>query len=73
VPFVSTDVSDLRAIADGEPSCHIAEPTPDDLARCLAATLRSPRPDSLRRHAETMDLVNTVKRLIACYHRLLDS
>lgn len=41
VPFVSTDVSDLREIAEVEPSCQVCEPNPEQLAKAIIATINS--------------------------------
>jgi len=71
VPFVSTDVSDLRAIADAESNCYVVEPSPEAMARCLVASVDHGRVDTLRRHVEPMALAPTARRLIRCYERLL--
>jgi glycosyltransferase involved in cell wall biosynthesis len=67
VPFVSTDVSDLRSIAEIEQSCHISDPIPDALARCLTSSLLSERSATLRHHVESMDVAKTAQRLVSLY------
>jgi len=71
VPFVSTDVSDLRAIAAAEPNCHVADATPEDLARGLADALHHGRTTTLRRHAEAMDVKENARRLIQLYDHVV--
>lgn len=74
VPFVSTDVSDLAAIAGYEettcrvcPSDHIA------LSDALCAVLSGPPPSDLRRHVADMDLKPTAARLVAAYKKMLSA
>jgi glycosyltransferase involved in cell wall biosynthesis len=69
-PFVATDVADLRTIAEVEPTCHVAGDNPEALARALLDTLSRPRPDSLRRHAEPMDVRAITRRLLGIYEEL---
>jgi teichuronic acid biosynthesis glycosyltransferase TuaC len=69
-PFVSTDVSDLKEIADAAPACKIADPDPRALAEALQLSLSLPRPTDLRRFVEPMDVSKTVAETIALYRRL---
>lgn len=70
VPFVSTDVSDLKAIADAEPSCVVTDPDPERLARgMLDAIEHSPVP-ALRRHVAWMEVTAIAQRHIEIYERL---
>lgn len=72
VPFVSTDVSDLRAIAAVEPNCCVADAVPEDLAHGLASALHHGRTTTLRRHAEAMDVKENARRLIQLYDRVVN-
>ncbi len=72
VPFVSTDVSDLADIVRVEPTCHLADASPEALARCLAEVLSRPRPSDLRRHVEHMALPLIATRLVRLYEDVLD-
>jgi glycosyltransferase involved in cell wall biosynthesis len=71
VPFVATDVSDLRSIAAAEPSCRVCDSDVDSLAEALHDVLRRPRPSGLRRHLREMELEETSRRLVALYRDLL--
>jgi len=73
VPFVSTDVSDLHAIADQEPNCTVAEADPAALALGLRRALESGRTPALRRHVESMSLDTVAARLRQFYRRLAGS
>jgi len=73
VPFVSTDVSDLAAIAAVEPSCSVTEPRPETLADGLAKAIQHGRPTSLRRHVEWMELGAVAQSLGDIYRRLCPS
>jgi teichuronic acid biosynthesis glycosyltransferase TuaC len=71
VPFVATDVSDLRTIADHDPTCHVTEPTQAALGQALGEVLASNRRPDLRRHLAGMSMVAHAKQLIDIYERLL--
>lgn len=73
VPFVSTDVSDLQAIATEEPNCVVAEATPVALGKGLLTAIRRGRSRSLRRHVADMDLANIGRHLRRLYERLCDT
>ena len=70
VPFVATDVSDLRAIADVEPSCRVVAADPASFADGLCAVLRAGRTPGLRRHVEPMDLFASSRRLLDLYEQV---
>jgi glycosyltransferase involved in cell wall biosynthesis len=71
VPFVATDVSDLRDIASVEPTCRVCSADPGVLATNLCEVLAAqPRPD-LRRHVVSMGLDATRERLLSVYETLL--
>jgi len=67
VPFVSTDVSDLAAIASLEPSCQVVQADAVAIAAGLERALAIPRNDHLRRHVEGLDLRLTAARLEQLY------
>jgi glycosyltransferase involved in cell wall biosynthesis len=71
VPFVSTDVSDLRSIAEVDATCHVADATPEALAHYLLQTLQAGRPQTLRRHVEDMALPITAEKLVRLYERVV--
>jgi teichuronic acid biosynthesis glycosyltransferase TuaC len=70
VPFVSTDVSDLAAIAAIEPSCRVVAPTAEALGEALLDALNSPPPRDLRRHVASMDMAMHAEQLIRLYRQL---
>jgi len=70
VPFVSTDVSDLREIADVEPGCTVARPTPEALAQGLLAALERSGATDLRRHVRQMELGAVARQLKDLYERV---
>lgn len=55
VPFVSTDVSDLREIAAEEESCRVVPADPRALADALRHTILMPRSDTLRQRVAHME------------------
>ena len=71
LPFVSTDVSDLRDIAYQEPSCHICPPEPNILADSICRTLSESNTNNLRRHVLDMDLRKVSQRHIDLYQELV--
>lgn len=73
VPFVSTDVSDLRSIAAVEPSCTVAPAEPEALAAGIVRAIDAPASDSPRAHVECMSLARIAERLLAIYRSVLDS
>lgn len=71
VPFVSTDVSDLSLIAELEPSCTVASPDPEDLARGILKALAAGRPPTLRRHVEGMSAGLIARKLVDLYRAVI--
>ena len=67
VPFVATDVSDLRKIAQKDPTCQVVDDSADDLARALVDVLESPPPADLPRHLESMTMEAHAQILVASY------
>ena len=71
VPFVSTDVSDLAAIALVEPACRVCPPDAEALATAMCEVLAMPAPAGLRRHVASMDLDASTAQLIRFYESIL--
>jgi teichuronic acid biosynthesis glycosyltransferase TuaC len=71
VPFVSTDVSDLREIAALEPCCRVCSPDAAELAAALVEVLSRPPSGNLRRHVAGMNLNETCNRLVGVYESAL--
>lgn len=71
LPFVSTDVSDLRDIADKEPICRICSPDAGVLAENICDVLSTPRTENLRRHVIEMDVRTISERLLDLYMGLV--
>jgi glycosyltransferase involved in cell wall biosynthesis len=71
VPFVSTDVSDLREIARTEPSCRICPPDAKKIADALCDVLAATERADLRRHVTPMGKDVASRQLMAAYERLL--
>ena len=73
VPFVATDVSDLREIAERDASCQVCCDNPEALADGICAALDSPPSGDLRRFVQSMGIDEFTDRLLAIYRSLLDS
>lgn len=71
VPFVSTDVSDLRDIARQEPGCRVCPPDAAAIAENLCDVLASSARPDLRRHLSGMSQAESSRRLMTIYESLL--
>lgn len=71
IPFVSTDVSDLRKIADVESSCHVVEAHPDVLASAIVDVLNEKSVTDLRRFVIDMDMNLFPKKIINLYKNII--
>jgi len=71
VPFVSTDVSDLRDISRQEPTCRICPPDPVALANNICDVLSSREQPDLRKHVAAMSPDAVSARLVTIYESLL--
>jgi len=71
VPFVSTDVSDLKDIARQEATCRICPADPVVLADNICDVLASQREPDVRRHVADMSLDLVSDRLVNIYESLL--
>jgi len=69
IPFISTDVSDLKEISNTESSCLIVEPIPDRIAEAIIVVLnnRNKGDLDLRKNIMHMDMENYVKELTRFY------
>jgi glycosyltransferase involved in cell wall biosynthesis len=75
IPFVSTDVSDLKDIARDQSKCRIAEPDAEDIAKQILGTLCDSEPLdalSLRKHVLHMSMTKSYNSLLNIYKKLLD-
>lgn len=71
VPFVATDISDLRRISDVDSSCIVTDATADALADGLLRCLAQPRDsDRLRSHVHAFELLAVANKLIDVYSGL---
>jgi len=71
LPFIATDVGDLAAIAQGEPSCRVCPADPQAIADNICEVLAGPAPLDLRRHVEGMSVERTSERLASAYQDVL--
>jgi len=67
VPFVSTDVSDLAAIAAAQPICTVTEATPDALADGILRAIGAQSNNNLRNCVKSMSLPVVAERLRSIY------
>lgn len=70
VPFVSTDVGDLRTIASRTSNCFVADADPASIAGKLACSLRRPRSNELRALVKDMGIEIIARRHLELYQRL---
>jgi hypothetical protein len=73
VPFVSTDVSDLRDIAKREPKCRICRPDARVIADNICDVLSSVERPNLRQYVLEMGVDASSDRLIRIYNALVAS
>jgi glycosyltransferase involved in cell wall biosynthesis len=73
LPFVSTDVSDLRQVAERNESCRIVSDDPDDIAEGLLHAVRFPRAPELRGEAASMSVEASSRRILELYQSLLQA
>lgn len=67
VPFVATDVSDLRTIAVVDANCRVCAADADAIARNMCDVLSAPGTYDVRRHVAAMGVDNAAEQLIAFY------
>jgi glycosyltransferase involved in cell wall biosynthesis len=73
VPFVATDVSDLKGIADVEPACRVCPPDAELLAASILQVLELPPSGNVRRFVEGMELELLTDRIIGIYRSAIDA
>ncbi len=73
LPFVSTDVSDLRQVAERHESCRIVSEDPDDIAEGILHAVRSSREQALRAEATSMSVEASSRRMLELYQSLLQA
>jgi glycosyltransferase involved in cell wall biosynthesis len=71
VPFVATDVSDLRDIAAVEPTCRVCPADAEVIAANICDVLSSDGPHDLRRHVASMSIDSIAEQTLATYQALL--
>lgn len=71
LPFVATDVSDLRDIAAHEPACRVCPPDAAVLAANICNVLADESPHDLRRHVAWMSVDEIAERLLATYRSVI--
>ncbi len=71
LPVVSVDVGDVAERIEGIEGCHLAQPTPADLADKLALVHRHRTRLDCRDRVEPLDIVQVARRLKALYELLV--
>jgi glycosyltransferase involved in cell wall biosynthesis len=71
IPFVATDVSDLKEIADKEKVCVITELVPEVIADNLFSVLTEHSNYNVRKYVEHMDVEVSAEKLIKLYNSIL--
>ena len=72
VPFVATDVSDLKSIAEAEPNCFVVDrPDPQLLGEALVQSLQYGRVNDLRQYVSGMTYASYASSLMYCYSQVL--
>ena len=71
VPFVATDVSDLRDIAAVEPSCRVCAADAEVIASNICEVLSMKAPHDLRRHVAWMSVDSIAEQMLATYEAVL--
>jgi teichuronic acid biosynthesis glycosyltransferase TuaC len=71
IPFVATDVSDLKEIANKEKVCLITSLIPEVIANNLFSVLTEHSSYNVRKYVEHMDVEVSAKKLIKVYKSIL--
>lgn len=71
LPFVSTDVSDLRLIAQNTENCFVADATEEALANAIVKCLQSGPQPNLRKFVKNMSLSITASQTLRVYKKAL--
>jgi glycosyltransferase involved in cell wall biosynthesis len=72
LPFVSTDVSDLREICKQYPECHVVDAVPEKIADALECAIKFGRSPRLREAVVDMGLEVSAARLLSVYTEVLN-
>jgi glycosyltransferase involved in cell wall biosynthesis len=67
LPFVSTDVSDMKMIAEKYPACRVVEPNSLSIADALIETIQNKSEVNLGECVEHLSIEKTCRRLKALY------
>jgi glycosyltransferase involved in cell wall biosynthesis len=73
IPYVSTDVSDLRGIAGRENNCYVTDASPEALSEALVDALSNEASNELRPYVNAMDIRKVSSHLIDRYQKILTS
>lgn len=73
IPFVSTDVSDLKNISKFESSCRVCVPDPSELAYNIQDVLQKESVNNLRKYVERMSMPNVSLQIFQLYNRLINN
>lgn len=71
LPFVSTDVSDLKSISEQYPSCSLVSSDSVAIAQAILKTINIENTSNLQDSVKSMTILNTCNRLKACYEKAL--
>ncbi len=71
VPFVATDISDLKDVAARQPVCRVADADAQALGQAIVDVLQDGRKMDLRSEVRDMDVNHTATRLKSLYQSLL--
>lgn len=71
VPFIATDTSDLREIANLESVCRISAPDPKEFAENILEVVLTNNKTYLRKHVEDMEISLVCKKLLDVYRAIL--
>jgi teichuronic acid biosynthesis glycosyltransferase TuaC len=71
VPFVATDVSDLRDIAAVDPICRVCPADAKLIAANMCDVLSDDRPHDLQRHVAWMNVDSIADQMLATYQSVL--
>jgi teichuronic acid biosynthesis glycosyltransferase TuaC len=72
IPFVSTDVSDLKNISELEPSCRLCLPDATELAYNIQDVLQKEYVNNLRKYVEMMSMPNVSLQIFQLYEKLIN-
>jgi glycosyltransferase involved in cell wall biosynthesis len=72
IPFVSTDVSDLKNIAKFESSCRVCCPDPIELAYNIQDILKKDAVNNLRKYVEEMSMPNVSLQIFHLYKKMIN-